>query len=245
MTAEGRVRPIGGVPAKLRGAAKGNCLYVAVPAANEAAVTDAYIIDGLKPLYRVQIFSISTFDEALALAAKNREPETRRALDEFATVQQALGRNEDFAYNPKLQEKLREVLKILPNHLSAKLLLLHGQRQAPDRLSLSGSILAIQQADQSFAGMLKDQSWLESGGNDDALFRFIGDMERLRVKLDKRTIDYGDAYRNLALYIKSIRGRRQFTPQMRDELRTAVKRVESKRDALMAEPEVREELMLE
>jgi hypothetical protein len=32
---------------------------------------------------------------------------------------------------------------------------------------------------------------------------------------------------------------------MRDELRTAVKRVESKRDALMAEPEVREELMLE
>jgi len=70
-------------------------------------------------------------------------------------------------------------------------------------------------------------------------------MERLRTKLDKRTVGYGDAYRELALYIQSIRTRRLLTEEMRGELRAAVQRVESKRDALMAEPEIREELMLE
>jgi hypothetical protein len=245
MTAEGKVRPIGGVPAKLRGATKSRCPLVAVPAANEQAVTDTAIIDGLKPLYQIQICTIATFDDALKLASKTREPAVQQALDDFAAVQQALARNEAFVFNPKLQEKLRAVLQTLPNHASAKFLLLHGLHQAPNRLSLAGSILAIDQADQALAGMLHNQSWLESGGNDDVLYKFIGEMERLRTKLDKRTVGYGDAYRELALYIKSIRARRLLTEEMRNDLRAAVQRVESKRDALMAEPEIREELMLE
>ncbi|HEY8961405.1 MAG TPA: hypothetical protein VIM57_04305, partial [Luteolibacter sp.] len=97
----------------------------------------------------------------------------------------------------------------------------------------------------SFASMLNDQSWLESGGSDDVLTGFISEMERLRVKLDKRTVDYGDSYHRLALYIKSIRGRRQFTSQMQQELRAAVLKVQTQRKNLMEEPEVREELMLE
>lgn len=245
MAADGKVQPVGGVPSKLHGALKASCGYVAVPAANEASVTDTYIIEGIKPLYKIQIFSISAFDDAHKLAVKDRAPAVQQALDEFATVQQALARNEAFVTNPKLHEKLRGVLKTLPNHLSAKLLLLHGQKQGPDRLSLSGSLLAISTADQAFAAMLHDDSWTETSGNDDVLFKFIGEMERLRDKLDKRTLDYGDSYRSLALYIKSIRGKKQFTRQIQDELRASVRRVEAKRATLLSEPEVREELMIE
>jgi hypothetical protein len=245
MTAEGKVRPVGGVGAKLRGAIKAECKYVAVPAANASSVTDSYIIEGPKALYKTQILSIATFDEAHRLAVKTRAEDVQKALDEFSAVQQALGNNPAFVSHPKVQEKLRTVLKTLPNHLSAKLLLLHGMGQGPDRLSLPGSLLAIQQADQSFGSMLEDQSWLESGGSDDVLTGFISEMERLRRKLDTRTVDYGDSYHRLALYIKSIRGRRQFTAQMREELRAAVLKVQAQRKNLLSEPEVREELMLE
>ena len=162
-----------------------------------------------------------------------------------SAVQQALGNNPAFVSHPKVQEKLRAVLKTLPNHLSAKFLLLHGMGQGPDRLSLPGSLLAIQQADQSLGSMFEDQSWLESGGSDDVLTGFISEMERLRLKLDKRTIDYADSYHRLALYIKSIHGRRQFNQQMSDELRSAVFKVQAQRKNLLSEPEVREELMLE
>lgn len=245
MAADGKVQPVGGVSAKLRGARKAHCRIVAVPISNQDAVSDTYIIEGLKPLYQMQIFSVTSFEEAHAIALKNRTPEIQAALNEFQAVQDALGRNEAFVFNPKLQEKLKGVMKTLPNHLSAKLLLAHGQKQAPNRLSLAGSMNAIDQADQELGAMLMDRSWLESSGDEDVLYRFIADMDRLRDKLDKRTIDYGDSYRGLATYVRSIRGRKQFTPQMQDELNAAAKRVKARRSAVLADPKIREELMIE
>lgn len=245
MNADGSVQPVGGVVAKIRGARQKGCAIVAVPKQNETAISDGYIIDGIRELRSIQVFSVDTFEEAHAIASKNRGENLAKALAEFSQVQQALARDEKFVSNPKVLEKLRLVTELAPNHLSAKYLLLHGTKRGPRTLSLVGSLMAIDEADTAFAQMLNDGSFTETSGNSDVLFKFEGELSRLKPMLDKRTILYCDTYLGLALYIKDIRSRRIFTPQMQRELRSSVAKVRNERQALLSNEEIREELMLE
>ncbi|HSP41382.1 MAG TPA: S16 family serine protease [Luteolibacter sp.] len=245
MIADGSIQPVGGIVSKIRGARLKGCAIVAVPEANETAVSDGYIIDGIRELRSIQIFSVATFDEAHALASENRGEKLAGALAGFSQVQQALARDEKFATNPKVLEKLREVIELAPNHLSAKYLYLHGTGRAPRTLSLVGSLMAIDEADTAFAQMLDDGSFTETSGNSDVLFKFEGELTRLKPMIDKRTADYCDSYLGLAQYIREIRGRRIYTPQMKRELLAAVTKVRNQRKALFSNEEIREELMLE
>ncbi len=245
MNADGSIQPVGGIVAKIRGARLKGCAIVAVPGTNETAVSDGYIMDGIRELRSIQVFSVVTFDEARALAANTRSDNLSRALAEFSQVQQALTRDEKFVHNPKVLEKLRQVIELAPNHLSAKYLYLHGTRRAPRTLSLVGSLMAIDEADTAFAQMLDDGSFTETSGSSDVLFKFEGELTRLKPMIDKRTVGYCDSYLGLAQYIRDIRSRRIYTPQMKRELLSAVARVRNERKALFSNEEIREELMLE
>ena len=198
---------------------------VAIPESNRLSISDAYILDGIKSLYRIQIFTLDTFEDASALANVERDEKIQQGLDEFAQVQTVLKKNPKYVYNKKVQEKLKTVYKAMPNHLSAKLLLLHGMRKGPSQLSLVGSLTGIDNAGSQLGIMLKNNSYMNSGGNDDVLSRLVTDLQRLRPKLDKRTWGYADAYRNLAEFIQDVRGRKTWNTQLEREFNSTLSNV--------------------
>src|SRR5262249_17237216 len=93
MNADGEVQPIGGVPAKLRGATNGKCKYVGIPAKNESYLPDLLMSDGPAPFAGIQVFSIDKFDDALALANAQKPEALQKVVSEFSKVQEVLNRN--------------------------------------------------------------------------------------------------------------------------------------------------------
>jgi hypothetical protein len=243
MNATGEVRPVGGVMAKVRGAAK-RCSLVAIPDQNIQAIEDAYIIEGVPYLTAIQIFSIKTFDEAYAIAAEQSE-EVKAAIKDFAAVQNALNRNEKYIYNPKVREKRKSVLEAMPNHVSAELHIRHSYKKGPKSLSLSGSMVAVDTASEDFSKLMKNNQFLERGGEKDVLAGFISDMRKLKKQVDPRVSDYCDSYLDLAEYIKSVRQKKTWSRQNRSDLRRKISAVRGNRDELLENREVREELMID
>lgn len=243
MNATGEVRPVGGVMAKVRGAAK-KCDLVAIPEQNVEAIEDAYILEGIPYLASVQIFSIESFDQAYALAGE-QSAETKQAIEDFKAVQGALKRNAKYIYNPKLIEKLKGVAEALPNHLSAKLLLRHSAKSGPKTLSLNGSINAIDTASNDFSAMIKSRQFMNRGGENDVLGSYIDDMRDLKKIIDPRVREYCDSYVDLAGYIKQVRLKKTWSRQNQAELERQVAGVKAERNELLASPEIREELMMD
>lgn len=246
MTATGDVRPVGGVAEKIKGAIREKCTIIAIPIANKSSVTDAYLLGGVKPLYRAQLITISNFDDAAKIAFTERTETIKEALKEFSLVQKALTKNERYINNAKVRAKLRAIVKLMPNHLSARLLYLHSVNKAPKRLSLVGSILGIDKAGTKLAGMFSDGSFQKARGlNEDVLSTFIFDISKLRPKLDVRTKRYADTYSELAAYIKKNRERRILSDQLRREFTALVQAVGIERKKLLNNREVREEILSE
>ena len=244
MTAAGEVRPVGGLSGKVSGAIKKDCKIIGIPAPNQNSIEDLYIIDGIRQIYEIQIFSLKTFDEAHDLAIAKRAKDLQTAIDEFANVQSALKRNPKYVHNSKVLAKLKAIVKLAPNHLSARILYLHGIKKGPKNLSLPGSLTAIDKASSRLGGMLSDGSFMDSG-HDDVLRNFISEMKRLRSMLDQRTKAYADTYEELADFMRTIRGRKILSAQHRRELQGKVRRVDSERRKLLENKEIREELMIE
>jgi len=244
MTATGAVQPVGGVPSKIKGAARKDCTHVGIPEKNKESITDAYLIGGIKPLYKIQIFTITNFDQAHALASAKKPADTQKALDEFAAVQQVLERDEKFIYNGKVREKLRNIVKLTPNHLSARLLYLHSVKKGPKKLSLVGSIVGIDNAGSKLSAMVQDGSFESSSGlSDDVLSDLVFELSRLRPMLDKRTTKYADSYTDISLFIKRNRDRKIFNAQLMNELRKLANAPGIERKRLLNDEDVREELL--
>ncbi|MGE9266862.1 MAG: S16 family serine protease [Verrucomicrobiales bacterium] len=245
MTATGEVRPVGGVPSKISGAVKKNCTIIGVPEANANSITDSYLLDGIKALYAIQIFTLKDFDQARDLSGLERSPELAQALTEFAAVQEVLARSEKYVFNAKVLEKLRNVVKLAPNHHSARLLYLHGTRQAPRILSLAGSIRGIDQASIELLQMINDGSYKNTSGNQDVLFKLSSRLNQLGPSLDKKTKPYARSLLALAEEIDKVREKSIITMQIRREFEAKANRVDTERASLLNDKAVREELMMD
>ena len=242
MTATGIVQPVGGVSDKIRGAIEKRCNMVAIPKSNETSISDTYILKGIAPLYQIQILSLETFDDAQKIALLDRDPEVQEALDEFAKIQTVLKKNPKYITNGKVREKLRGVYNTLPNHLSAKYLLLHSANKGPRKLSLLGSLNGIEEASNELSIMIDNDSYKTRGGGDDVLRELIIDLHRIRPQIDKRLLKYADANRDLAQFIDTIRGRKNWNTQLEREMNETIARVTSERDRLRNDQAIQEEL---
>jgi len=147
MQDDGAVTPVGGIDGKIRGAAARDCTHVAIPKGNEIDLIDLLLMDGVRELAAIQIFTLETFDDALALAVpeSERSDEVQESLTLFDSVRKALLRRggERLLRNPKVQSRLRRIIQLTPNHASARVLLLQALGRAPDHLTLQGSLTAI------------------------------------------------------------------------------------------------------
>ncbi len=250
LNADGAVQPVGAVPAKIKGAAKKKCRAVAIPYVNRDLLLDAIILDGPASLYDIQVFSIKTLDEALALSGAKKDAKIEESLKEFEQVQKVLQRPKGAAYlrNAKVQEKLKKVLRLTPNHLSARLLLAKGMGRLPRKLTLAGSIMQIDRTSGALMTAMENDSDKELGGlNRGEVSGALNAIRDSRGLIDKRVVPYTDALQDLGRLIRDY----QASPpkaypkhkQKIGEIRSAARRVNSAREKLLGDPEIANELI--
>ena len=199
MDSEGQVKAIGGVAAKIRGAATKDCSHVAIPLENAPAITDLAITDGFGPICQIQVFSIETFDQAKSIASQERDAKIASAMTTFSQIQAVYERSpETFPRtlpHPKMQEKLQEVLQGCPNHLSAALLLAYGQGRGPKQLSVTGSISYLAKLSKEMLTVIDSEGKVqEKEGSLDAdhLADAVSNLRRVRPSLHPSSLKVAD-----------------------------------------------------
>ena len=112
VTADAKVGRIGGVAAKLRGAADAGCTIVAVPSENYDQVKDAMVYEGTGIVMKVQVIGISTLDEAAAVCRSDRDAKLAHAINLFSQIQKSVKESPDYLYRTEALEKLRQVVAL-------------------------------------------------------------------------------------------------------------------------------------
>jgi len=135
VSAEGKIRAIGGVGAKLRGAKDAGCTLVAVPNEDLEELVDAVIFNGVSEITNIQVIGISTLDDAAAIARTDRDPKENEAIKIFSEIQQSMQASPKYFRSDEAQAKLQHVTELAPNHLSARLLLQIAQHKLRQRLT--------------------------------------------------------------------------------------------------------------
>jgi|GEM_PF-4348004 len=150
MSADLNVRPIGGVRAKIMGAVGANCSYVGIPVNNQDDLMDALVLmtPDISLITRIQVIGLETLEQALTLAGTDRPKTFQKTLDEFAKLAMTLppqGR-----LTPEQVSTLKDVLKKIPNHLSAKFLLERQEKGWPTTMTLRNSVYDLTELSEPF-----------------------------------------------------------------------------------------------
>jgi hypothetical protein len=138
ITVDGTVSAVGGVFAKVHGAALDHCKIVAIPASNLDQMRDAYILHGISAYWETQTFSIATIDDAIAIMRKDRDPKLEEAITLFHDLKKEFATKtwRQLQNTPAFKEKLDKILALAPNHVSATLLGEVAAGQRPLHLTL-------------------------------------------------------------------------------------------------------------
>lgn len=229
LSPEGRVEAVGGLGGKIRGATKRNCTHVAIPKENEDVMGDLLITDGIGPMAAIQVFTIDTFDSARNLAApgEERPPNLTEAMELFGTVQNVLQRQNGTAMleNRQVQQRLRKVVELAPNHASARYLLLQAIGKAPKSLTLQGSLAAIDQAALPLIQGLRNEDF-RTGGNafdSDEFADAMTNLRRVRPKLDQRAWRAADTISEFASLFRTLKNN---PPNSQNALRELAEKID-------------------
>ncbi|WP_038171481.1 S16 family serine protease [Verrucomicrobium sp. BvORR106] len=243
LNADGSVQPIGGVIAKLRGAAKGGQKIAAIPQKNRTSALDLAVGEGATPFVGLQLFSVDTFDEALALARKDRAPALAEALTAFDAVSARIRSSPGLLGTPAIREALGGVVTAAPNHVSARLLLAMAEGRLPGQFSASGSLDAVDQAVATIREAtdtdLSATSSLDSG----KLSASRNRLQRLRGKVDNRVQPYVDAWITWASLADQMISRRSAPPQVIEQFKAAISRISAEAKKLEGNSEFMEEVL--
>lgn len=153
----GKVMPIGGVTAKLRGAMNDGCTMAIIPVDNTPAVGDLLVrgTEMMDILRGLQVFSAAKVDDAVALTRADREAKLKQAIELYAGLQKDM-KNVGSLKTPAMQTKLATILDLAPNHVSAKYALDIAKGQGPRTLTRNASVIEIFVAASSFWEVVSD-----------------------------------------------------------------------------------------
>ncbi|HWB03707.1 MAG TPA: S16 family serine protease [Verrucomicrobiales bacterium] len=233
LNANGSVQPVGGVPDKMRAAAKRQCSVACIPVKNGRSMADHTLLQGPAPLFAIQIFTAEKFEDAKKVAATPRDPAVEKAITDFAEIARVLTANRDPANairHPKVIERLKTVLKSAPNHLSAKLLLEFAEGKNSKVLSPAGSLEAINSESEALLAGIR--SGKPEKLEKDKIADSISHLNTLRPRLDKRTTAYVDAIMDFG---KAFRYYKADAPDTRFEAVKALQELNAKASRVSAE----------
>ncbi|WP_038162019.1 S16 family serine protease [Verrucomicrobium sp. BvORR106] len=243
MNADGSVQPIGGVIAKLRGASRAGQQITAIPLKNRTSAVDLALGEGITPFLGVQLFSIGQFDEALALARRDRAPEISKAMVAYSILSDQLRGNPALLTTPATKKTLGEIAAAAPNHVAARLLLAISEGRMPRQLSAAGSLEAVDQ----IVAAIKDATRLDltttSSLDGGEVAGVRNRLQRVRALLDSRLHPYVDAWTEWTTLADQIITRRSATAQMLAQFKAAGQRIGAEAQKLEGNSEFMEEIM--
>jgi hypothetical protein len=137
ITVNWKVMRIGGLPAKLRGAAAHGCLYAGVPLENANDLSDMALVYGDSSLRDIQVFSLETLQDAVRLLRTDRPPRLVAAMKAFDDLKPQMKSGRVALETKQVQNSLEQILALAPNHQSARWLLEIGRGTAPKTLTIS------------------------------------------------------------------------------------------------------------
>lgn len=182
ISANGKVRAIGGVSAKLKGAIADKCTLVAMPMDNYDQLVDAVVYNGPGIVENVQVIGISDLADAVATVRTDRDAKLREAIDLFTSLQHDARDNPDYFRNKSAQVTLARILELAPNHLSAKILLTLAQDHLPATLSVAASDYYTAVAVHEMMGILAERANSSASRNvpSSALRQGLASLQKLR-----------------------------------------------------------------
>ena len=188
------------------------------------------------------------FKQASALASIEKNDSLTNAIKEFAKVQKAIVRYKPTVLrNVQIQNKLREIIKLAPNHLSARLALELATGKSGKTLSLLGSLENTEQS----ATILLDAARSGSTSGDalapDELGKAINNIKRIRLKLDKRVWPYADSIQDFGKLVRAfkISPPKSISTKKKKltEIQLAAERIENEAKKIRNNKEIMEELI--
>ncbi len=194
ITVDGRVRKVGAVPSKIHAAMLDRCRLVAIPRENAEAPGDAALLYPQNTLWKTQVITVDTLDQALDVMREDRPANLQAAIDRFETIQRAVGKDTPnlTRAHAALIPQLQEVLRLAPNHASARYMLDALGGKAPAALSLGESLASIQRITQATLNMAAP-----SRGNREidqaAIADGVARLEKLQPILDFRMAELCNA----------------------------------------------------
>ncbi len=245
ITPNGKVTSIGGVAAKIRGATRRKCTIVGVPEGNAKGVNDILVLDGLQQLLNIQVFTMKDMDEARALSRAEKDKDVQTTLDDFKSVADVIADQGEAALkNTRVQERLEEVLKAMPNHISAQLLLDHIRGEAPERLSVGGSFHEIDSRSSAVFSRVQRTMFREKFSDAAEARSAAEDAREELEELDDKIHEKFEAYHRAALDLcRTIgKGPEGSGKDFIADLKSKWSRINSIRKKLRDDPEIFEEI---
>lgn len=247
ITADGKVTRIGGVAGKIRGATRKGCNLVGVPHENIKGVSDILVLDGIEKLMNIQVFSFKNLDEALKVASKDKEEIVQSTIDDFAKVAELIkSKGESSLADSKVIALLEDVVKKMPNHQSARILLSVAKKEEQKILSLGGSFHQIDTNTSGIAQKIQRMVWsgeFEFGAAEkEEAKEALKVLEEVAPKIDSRIKDYSDSMLKAVKIYSEGREDGEKDKDFVQRLKKEWEEVQAKRKKLMGDPEIMEEL---
>jgi hypothetical protein len=145
LNADGRIKAVGGIDAKIEGAYAGSAKAVVIPSENKEDLEEMLIMGQNRLIGDIQIFSAATIQEAQDLVRTDKPDNIKKAMALFDQLQRSGNFN---------AQKINEVIQLAPNHLSAQMFAEQYNGTAPRALSLKSSINRIVDAAGPFVAIL-------------------------------------------------------------------------------------------
>jgi hypothetical protein len=196
VTADSKIRHIGGVAAKIRGATAAECTIVIVPASNYDQVVDAMIYEGRSLITRIQVLGAGTLEEATALARTDRASKLKEAIEAFDSVAADLKTSPEKVHLPEYQTRLKRIVELAPNHFSARLLLLISLNKQPRTMSAAASIYYTMVASQQAMPDVFIQLWAAqrvARQSSTAVEAGLTNLVHIRGKVDPKVLPFVDS----------------------------------------------------
>lgn len=243
----GKVKPIGGVAGKIRGATNKGCNLVGVPHDNIKGVSDILVLDGIEKLMKIQVFSFKTLEDALKVASKNKPEEVQQTIDDFNKVVELIeAKGEESLKHAKVIALLEDVVKKMPNHESARALLSVAKGEEQKILSLGGS---FHQIDIQVAGlrdalrkMMFSGEVRLSSAEQELVKEGYTELKEVSSKLDKRLKDYDEKILKVLGILSEGRRDDEDNEDFTNRFKKAWEACDVERKKLMENPEIVEEL---
>jgi len=186
----GKVMPIGATVSKIAGAMEDGCTIVAVPVGNAPSVSDFFVATDVQAnLAGVQIFSVETVDDAVAVMRTDRGEDLAQAIKVYAELEQIIAKYGTRALSkPTARQMIDRVLELAPNHLSAQYAKMFAERKPPKTLTRTASVIETFSAADDFWQALEgvnsrppgQQYWTRDDLPHDSARQMKADLESLR-----------------------------------------------------------------